>query len=224
MYEIGQAVSVAFQEQRRLGTIVGAHSAFGELFYDVSLEEVVVKAVEEPSMQPVAANELRTLSTQLLGQPASSARGALLRQQYVTAISQALASAQEAKEGISESLLQRWMGKSVVVTRDDRSELGTVRGILLKEGAPQFDVEIMGEVCRIGEQCLTLFDSKTTGGHLALGCRARFVASGYEDDESFAGTICLARKTEGGMQYSLMFDDGDVLEGLTSADLAVQPR
>ena len=224
MYEIGQAVSIAYEEERRLGTVAGVNSAFGELYYDVSLEEIVVKAVEESSIQSVGTDELRALSTRLLGQPSTSARDALLRMQYITSISQALASAQQESEDVSKGLLHSWMNKSVVVTQDDCSELGTVRGILLKEGTPQFDVEIMGEMRRVDEQCLSLLSMADTGEGLVLGGRARFVASGYEDDESFVGTICLVRNTEEGIRYSLMFDDGDILEDLSSADLTVWPH
>jgi hypothetical protein len=45
------------------------------------------------------------------------------------------------------------------------------------------------------------------------------VADGYEGDDAFVGTICKLEETETGVEYSLMFDDGDILEGLLAADL-----
>ena len=83
----------------------------------------------------------------------------------------------------------------------------------------RYEVDVLGETLRLDEShILALSDVETEAAH-HLGGRARFVADGYEGDDAFVGTICKLEETETGVEYSLMFDDGDILEGLLAADL-----
>ena len=226
MYAIGDAVSLVYGGDRQIGEIVGVLWAQGERLYDVSLEEIVVKAVEEAEIAPIYPDQIKSLLTAMVSSPGpKTTRGrAVLRQRYAAFLTQTLDRMEQEREGMQaagDALFD--VGQTVAVLDDNSFSLGVVCMVSRSGDGIRYEVDVLGETLRVGESSLADLACAEMGTAYRLGSRARFVAEGYEGDEAFAGAICKVERTEEEYEYSLMFDDGDILEGLSAADLELCP-
>jgi hypothetical protein len=222
MYAIGDVVSILHDGSREVGEVVGVLSAPGGPLYDVSLEDIVVKATEEADLAPVHADEIRTLLTSLVGMETSvpTRRKAVLRQCYAAFLTKALDRLDREAEGIPSDVCARFeVGQSVAARDGSSLSLGVVSLVARDGESIRYEVDVLGETLRMDEAHIMALSDAVIEATYQLGSRARFVADGYEGDDAFVGTICKLEETETGIEYSLMFDDGDILEGLLAADL-----
>ncbi|MBO7675196.1 MAG: hypothetical protein J6S63_09325 [Atopobiaceae bacterium] len=226
MYELGKAVALTFEDAHAVGEVVGVRAVSRGYVYDVSLEDVVVKAVVQDDLRAVTQDELDGLLTSYLGATGvvTSERDAVLRQEYVAFLARARAVMDaDAPQDDARTPARYAVGQDVVVQDDGAYALGRVVSVAVRSDGPSYLLEVMGENRRTGEDALCdLVDAPSSDG-FALGMRVRFVAEGYEDDESFAGVLCACAPAADGLTFSLLFDDGDVLEDLCPADLARLP-
>lgn len=222
MLALGTAVVALWEGSHHIGEVVGVEESFQGMLYDVSLESVVIKALPEQETKPATAEAVRALLMALVGKatPGATLRQALLRQRYVAFLTRALAEFESGIEEGAAGTTRFAVGERVKVREDDAFLLGTVRGIAHAKDEVLYDVEIMGERNRMGEECLEALVERETDAAFGLGERVRFLTSGYEDDDAFLGVVCAMSIEEDAWVYNIEFDDGDVLEGLAAQDLA----
>ena len=207
-----------------MGEVVGVSTVSHELFYDVSLEDVIVKAVAQEDIRFASTEDMRSLLMAFLGgaSPVHSARAAVLRQDYVAFLSQAVEARDRAVPGLQGKGDARFApGDVVALRRASAWLLGTVRGVARVAEGIRYDVETTDELVRAAEQDLVVPHDAPCTSTVFLGRRMRFVADGYEQDAAYEGVVCMVEGADGQLEFALMFDDGDVLEGLTESDLAV---
>lgn len=223
-YAIGDVVLLRDEGRQQIGEVVGVRSVADGLLYDVSLERVVVKAVEEGRVCLAHSDDVRTLLSVMVAQPPSalSARELLLRQHYTAFLTAALARLDDAAQDGSGGGAALFEVGQTVATRDGSFfALGVVSMVSRRADGLAYVVDVMGESKDLGEsEIMPLHEVPQNGGDgLALGARARFLSEGHEEDDAFVGTICGVDSRDGACEYSLMFDDGDILEGIASVDL-----
>lgn len=223
LFSVGDMVAVRGEGGQRIGEVVGQIIAPYGYAYDVSVEDVVLKAISQADMVPATTRDLQSLLMTLVGYTtqASSERDVFLLQRYVEVLTRAL----DRLEGSSDEddrfqcmpLFE--LGQRLAVREGDVWVLATVHGISRVGETVRYDVDAMSEMRRVDEQQLKVLDEVKVASGLGLGARARFVVNGHEHDDAYAGTVCALAPTEDGWEYSLVFDDGDVLEGLAAQDL-----
>jgi len=226
MYSLGQAVVLSVGGAFQVGEVVGVRAASQGTLYDVSLEQVVVKALAQDGLRMATVDELNSLLTSLMGavEGASSERDAVLRQEYVSFLVRARASLEKESPTGDALLTARYaVGDYVAVQEGETSVLGRVMGVTMRNQELCYTLEAMGETVRVDEGALSELSSVAVAGGIALGSRARFVAPGYEDDDAFLGVVCSCAPGADGPVYAILFDDGDVLEDLRPADLERLP-
>ncbi len=223
MFRMGEAVVFQYEGNRALGEVIGIITVNQMTFYDISVEELVVKAVEESQLSLAPVEEARSLLMALLAgtQPVASARTALLRQRYVAFLSRAV----DERAGISERATDGLrpgfeVGQEVSLEQGKTWLYGVVRGVALLNEKLEYEVEAAGELIRAQEERLSDLAEQPLPEGVWLGQRMRFVVPGFEQDDAYCGVVCVVDKTEDEITYSLMFDDGDVIEGLSALDLA----
>lgn len=225
MYSLGQVVVVSAGDAPQVGEVVGVRAASLGTLYDVSLEHVVVKAVAQDAVRAATVDELNSLLTSLMGATGgmSSERDALLRQEYVSTLVRARASLEQ-ESSLADALptARYAVGEYVVLQEGDTSSLGRVMGVSMRNQELCYTLEVMGETLRADEASLHELEGAAADG-IALGARARFVAPGYEDDDAFLGLVCSRAQDADGPVFAILFDDGDVLEGLRPTDLERLP-
>jgi hypothetical protein len=226
MFALGQAVVVPHDGAYHVGEVVGVRALSEGRLYDVSLEHIVIKAMASEDLRAVTEDELNGLLSSFVGAAGTGAseRDVLLRREYVAFLARARA-AFDADATTSDAVVPaRFAVGEYVAVRDGASfALGRVMGVSISNHEASYVLEVMGENRRVGEDALCDLSDAPSSLGLALGARARFVADGYEDDESFFGVVCGCAEDAEGPVFSLLFDDGDVLEDLRSADLALLP-
>ena len=220
MFKLGEAVILTQDEERSIGEIVGVLRVSDKTYYDVSLERIVIKAAEQDEVEPVAAHELKGALTALVGtgSPTLSCRDVLLQQRYAAFLAQALASLEGDVDG-DTAAAGHAVGDLVAVHLGDAYSVGVVQGIFRQGDAIAYEVETMGEVERLEEGAILDLESSRQSLAPLLGTRVRLAVSGHEDDEAYAGTVCSVEITKNGNEYSIQFDDGDILGGLDASDL-----
>lgn len=223
MFRIGEAVVFQYGGNRVLGEVVGIIAVNQMTFYDISVEELVVKAVEESQLGLAPVEDARSLLMTLLAgaQSVATPRMALLRQRYVAFLSRVVDERAGAFEQVPDELNPRFeVGQEVSLKQDETWLYGVIRGVALLNERLEYEVEAAGELIRAQENLLRALDDEQHAKGIRLGQRMRFLASGFEDDDAYCGVVCVVDKTEDEITYSLMFDDGDVIEGLSALDLA----
>lgn len=226
MFALGQAVVVTYEDAYHVGEVVGVRAVAEGCLYDVSLERIVIKAMAPGDLRVATEDELNGLLSSFVGvaEVGRSERDALLRQEYVAFLARARAGFDaDAATGDAPVVARFDVGQYVAVRDDASFALGRVLGVSVSNHEPSYVLEVMGENRRVGEDALCALSDAPSSSGLALGVRARFVADGYEDDESFFGIVCGCAQDAEGPLFSLLFDDGDVLEDLRPTDLALLP-
>lgn len=223
MFRMGEAVVFQYDGKRTLGEVVGMVGMGQATFYDISLEELVVKAIEQSQLSLAPVEDARAVLMAMLAgaHPVASAREALLRQRYVAFLSRVVDERTGAIEQVPDELSPRFeVGQEVSLKQDETWLYGVIRGVALLNERLEYEVEAAGELIRAQEDLLRALDDEQHAKGIRLGQRMRFVAPGFEDDDAYCGVVCVVDKTEDEITYSLMFDDGDVIEGLSALDLA----
>lgn len=223
-FAMGDVVILQCDGQQGIGEVVGVSLSPTAPLYDVSLEQVVVKAAEESSLSAASASDIRTLLSALVGQssPVLTTRELVLRQRYAAFLTTALARLQGGAQKAQCGRDARFeVGETVVAKEGPSLILGTVQMVSLRGDEIVYEIEAVGEVKTLLEAEIAPLGEVARDGVLRLGARVRFLIEGYEHDEAYLGTICRVEPRDGGFEYSLMFDDGDILEGLAATDLEV---
>lgn len=225
MFELGQPVVVRCDDGLQIGEIVGEWGSAGARFYDVSLLQAVEKALPQSDIRLATPEEINGLMTSLMTARvvAPTERDALLRRQYTLFLAKALAKMKDGAGAGESALAARFaLGAMVALRADDAIVLGVVKGCSTRNARTHYVVEALGEEQMVPEDRLeelrTVENSEGDGG-ICLGRRVRFVADGHEDDDDFLGIVCSISPSAGGERYAILFDDGDVLEDLSSSDL-----
>lgn len=221
-YALADVVCVSYRGQRCLGEVVGIARASYGFVYDVSLEEVVLKAVSQDDVSPTSAEEVNTLLMALLSRPLSqgSNRDTYLRQRYVESLTKAMQHMRSVqRERCHEQHARFDVGQQLAMRDGSTWILATVRGVVQAADGVRYDVDALSEARRVNEGELSSLDRACGVAELDLGARARFVVAGYEQDDAYVGTICAIEQSGGSWEYAILFDDGDVLEGLSANDL-----
>lgn len=150
-------------------------------------------------------------------------RDVLLRQEYAAWLAKAMDSLGQDARSASVAIAQatrHLVGGRVAVHDQGAWCLGTVRRAAQGNGGVTYTVEVLDELCEYAEdEVCALADVPYCEHAHRLGARARMVAEGHESDASFEGVICRVERDEDEMSYALLFDDGDVFEGLVADDL-----
>ena len=223
MFRMGDAVVLQYGGNRVLGEVVGISTVNQMAFYDISVEELVIKAVEESQLSLAPVENARSLLMTLLAgaQPVTTPRMALLRQRYVAFLSRAVDERAGAHEQETGNLRPSFeVGQEVSLEQGNTWLYGVVRGVALLNEKLEYEVEAAGELIRAREDLLNALAERRHSEGVWLGRRMRFVVPGFEQDDAYCGVVCVVDKTEDEITYSLMFDDGDVIEGLSAHDLA----
>lgn len=221
-YALGDVVIISYEEASRAGEVVGVLDVADGPLYDVSLEEVVVKALPQREVRAAHADEVRSLLVALTSgsQQLTSVRQVLLRKRYIESLTTALERLEAEMEGIATVDSPFEMGSTVVICEQERWLLGIVRGVSRGSSGIRYDVEAMDELMRVERQALVGIEDVRLDDALSLGQRARMLVAGHETDDAYAGTLCAIERRDGRWLYSLMFDDGDILEELEADDVA----
>ena len=225
MLTIGQPVVVSGDDGLQIGEVVGAWAAPTEPLYDVSLLSIVRKAVPQSALRPALASELDELMSAFLMPrvPVASERDAHLQKQYALFLARARAELGHGqRERAASASAAFGIGDKIELREGNARLLGAVVGITMRDALVHYVVDVMGEQRCVSESQVARLDAHASG--LALGARVRFVAQGHEDDEDFLGVVCSCRSTERGDAFAIMFDDGDVMEDLSSNDLVLVAR
>lgn len=195
--------------------------AFGQAWYDVSLEDVVQKAVPAPRMEAVAPAELQALVQLGMQLPApTDAREGILRERHLRFLAGALAQAQAGAADAAPADGLRFVPGDRVATRSAGAwQLATVRGCVRTHEGVRYELVLTDEVAYVGEEDVVALDEVCADGSLRLGDRVRMLAEGHEADDAFVGVVCLVEPQAAGVSYGIVFDDGDVFEGLCDKDL-----
>lgn len=222
-YALGDAVVVAYEGQRCIGEVVGIGMVANTPVYDVSLEQVIVKALPECELQTAVADQAQSLIMGLLGgaNVMLDSRGAYLRKKYVEFLT-TFASRAHGEGHEEQGQATFGIGDDVCVSMGERQwALGRVQGSYRTQSGLRLDVEAAGELLHVEQEALCKLEGVDFGTKFSLGQRARMVAAGHELDPEFEGTICALAQGDSAWCYALMFDDGDIMEDLTEADLAL---
>lgn len=225
MFELGQPVVVQSGDGQHIGEVIGEWGSAGSLFYDVSLLQTVRKAVPQHELRLATASEVNGLLSSFMTAQvgAFTERDVLLRHQYTMFLARALSELDASQPAEGQMPEARFgLGDKVALREDDALVLGIVRGRAVRNAQAHYLVETLGEERMVPEDAvLALGESYAghTGQGMRLGERVRFVAPGHENDDDFLGVVCSVRRAGQGAEYAILFDDGDVLEGLSSADL-----
>ena len=220
MYKLGDAVFLTQNGERSIGEVVGVLRISSNTYYDVSLERMILKAVTSEELGPVSAHDLKRLLSAFMsiGSPTISRRDSLLRQRYAAFLAQALASMDNDANDIKVAS-DFAVGDLVAVCVGDVSSLGTIQGIFIQNDATAYEVEVMGEVERLTENDIMDLEKVSLDSEFLLGARVRLMVGGHEDDEAYVGTLCSIEGSDANREYSIQFDDGDILGGLGASDL-----
>lgn len=222
MYQIGDAVAITRDGETAIGEVVGAHAIASDLFYDISLEQIILKAMSADALAPVQASAVQSLLLALVHgtRPPSLPREVLLRQRYVAFLTKALDEMESRTRATAPGVAARYhISQQVAVHTDDSWMLAEVRGIVRMSDDMWYDVCALGEAMRMRETELQPLVEVDAACEFTLGERARFVAVGYEDDDAYVGTICMLEQHGNTWEYAIQFDDEDVLEGIGATDL-----
>lgn len=229
MYSLGQPVFAMHEDEWQLGEVVRVLSSPHELLYDVSVEAVVLKCIDETAMRPASAADLRahlTAHTNMQIPVLTNAQG-IRRHRYAQDLARMLANAekrQRAQEH-SDSIARFEVGDPVVFDKDDGLAWGFVQAAFVDENAIRYVVDALGEQMQLDEDRLRVPGQEKIPDHVpGLGSRVRFLTAGHEDDDEFLGRVCMVKKEVGDWVVSMVFDDGDVFEGLATADVVAVPE
>lgn len=232
MFQLEDPVIVIQSGEQRIGEVVGLRTTPWGTLYDVSLEDVVCKALFEEDLCVASAEAMQALLGWYAIDPESQAapplqrdflRRQLLRAEHAAYVQRALAKLSVRPDDAMLRGLARFdIGQPVAVRDRDVCHLGVVCGQSLRDGSVWYDVDVLGERRSMAESLLaSIAEIGAPAGTLALGSRARFVVAGHERDSDYEGTICTVDVSSPEARYALLFDDGDILEDLAAADLCV---
>lgn len=222
MYHLGDAVLAAWGDEAAIGEVVGTYVVAGDLFYDISLEQTVLKALPHSALTPAQASDVQSLLFALIHgtRPPSSPRDVLLRQRYVEFLSKAFEGMELLARTEGPGVSARFhMSQQVAVYTDGSWMLAVVQGIVRLSDSVWYDVCALGEVLRKKEEELRPLAEVEVACEFELGERVRFVAADYEDDDAYVGTVCMLEQNGDVWEYAIQFDDEDVLEGIGATDL-----
>ena len=225
MYTLGEVVALTQNGERSVGEVVSVQRVLSTTYYDVSLERVVVKAATQEELEPVTAHEIRGLLTGIMGVESSVLleKDAFLRQRYAAFLTRALATMESDEDSVAASS-DFFVGDLVEVHTNNVRSLGTIRGVYQQNGNITYEVEVMGEVERLYESDIVRLRQSDADSGLQLGTRVRLVANGHEDDEAYVGILCSIEAVGNRAEYSIQFEDGDILGGLDASDIIPSPH
>jgi hypothetical protein len=227
-YALGQAVLLTRDGTEELGGIAGQFVTPLGILYDVELEASVVKGVLPDELAPATTADVRhaleahlSHSVSLGNLPVASrevGRLRYLQTRHAMTLRELLAHATE--EGFDASAASFSLGAQVGWRDADTWRLASIVGIRARQDGVRYDLDVSGASVTVGESDLRALDDLRTGSSLGLGSRVRFLVPGHEDDADYEASVCgICGKSESPL-YDIVFDDGDVFEGVGEEELA----
>ena len=229
MLSTGMPVLLERDGERLVGVIAGAAQLGGEVYYQVSLEDVVAKGVREQELVPATPDAVRAVLGWLARDPEiqalelgddDAARSLYLRSAYLGELREAL----ELVERMDAATMAQTSfepGTHVATYEGGTWYLGVVMGARSMGGSVMCLVDVMGDVRQLPLGKLVLpQEVPSSASGIRLDARVRFVAKGHELDDDYLATVCSVSEGEEPL-FGIAFDDGDVLEDLDEEDLAL---
>lgn len=223
-FQIGQPVTCTGDGVRGVGKVVGVAHAPTCVFYEVELWDHVRKGVRAEELRPATASDIRDELESLASVAVAGGAGpreGFLRARHAHALERLLAGA-DAPDGQTTRMEARFvLDQEVVCAGEDVWRLGRVVAVRARADSVRYELDVAGSQEVADQEALyELGKPPVAGVAFWLGQRARLVVAGHEQDDDYLGTICTVSRSAGTWSYDLMFDDGDVFEGLEASDLA----
>ncbi|MDO4798455.1 MAG: hypothetical protein Q4A01_10630 [Coriobacteriales bacterium] len=229
-YGLGQPVVVACEGQSTVGVVAGVLQTPMGVLYDVELQAYIHKGLLEEELLPATSDDVRQALEALLSQTVmpggpqtpeppgrKEERSQCVRSRFAMCLQEALAHV----AGTHDSDVPARFGLGSQVAWQDGSawRLGSVVGMRSRSDGLAFELDVFGTYVVATEQDLCDIDELPVSSTHALSSRVRYLVPGCESDPHYEATVCAVAGEVPKTTYDIVFDDGDVFEGLGPSEL-----
>ena len=226
-YALGQAVLLTRDGAEELGGIAGTFVTPLGVLYDVELEACVVKGVLPDELTPASTADVRRVleahlsRTVSLGNLSVSSdevgRLRYLQKRHAMMLGELIEHA--AEEDPDSSVASFSLGAQVGWRDADTWRLASIVGIRARRDGVRYDLDVYGASVVVGESDLRPLDDLGIPASFGLGAQVRFLVPGHEDDADYEASVCGIGGTPESPLYDIVFNDGDVFEGVGADEL-----
>lgn len=233
VFGLGQPVVVVREAQAAVGIVAGMLQSPLGVLYDVEVSQSIHKGLLDEELLPATSADVQRelealLSPAVMPRPTVSLTSVLpptrederlqyVRSRFALRLQEALSAATDGDGTCEEARFG--MGSQVAWHDGDAWRLARVLGIRTLAAGLRYELDVCGACALASEQELSRVDELPVAPIHGLGSRVRFLVPGHELDVDYEATVCAVVGDAAGATYDIVFNDGDVFEGLSADEL-----